>query len=384
MGTRKKARNGEGSFRIVRDKWNYRFTYTNEFGERKVKGFTAITQEECLILAENFLEKNELAKSGINLDLTIPELLHEKFDNDFKKNYTAEQGYDRNLQTLKIIEAHPIANVPIVDITTGQMEKFLQKITSYSDNVIKKVYQQMKMAFKIAKERGLIEKNILEIYDLRRPNSSKRTKEVKGFTIEEQKRFTNALAEYKVKYRHPDFRLQMLIELNSGMRMGEINAMKPADIDWNRNVIHVRRTVSKGLGGRLFINDTTKTENGMRDVPISSHLEPLLRQAINNMKDNPEGVIFYDYTGEKIISTERVNAQFRSILKKADISPRGQHALRHTFATRCIESGIPAVVLKNWMGHSDIHMTLDVYADVFSSMNNDAINKLSEHLKDVR
>lgn len=178
-------------------------------------------------------------------------------------------------------------------------------------------------------------------------------------------------------------RYQYRIQTRAG-KIKKVRGLKGLYLRYCYLLGYVRRTVSKGLGGRLFINDTTKTENGMRDVPISSHLEPLLRQAINNMKDNPEGVIFYDYTGEKIISTERVNAQFRTILKKADISPRGQHALRHTFATRCIESGIPAVVLKNWMGHSDIHMTLDVYADVFSSMNNDAINKLSEHLKDVR
>ena len=61
----------------------------------------------------------------------------------------------------------------------------------------------------------------------------------------------------------------------------------------------------------------------------------------------------------------------------------GQHALRHTFATRCIESGIPAVVLKNWLGHKDIHMTLDVYTDVFSSMNNGALDKFDKYINAI-
>ena len=62
---------------------------------------------------------------------------------------------------------------------------------------------------------------------------------------------------------------------------------------------------------------------------------------------------------------------------------RGQHSLRHTFATRCIEAGIDAVVLKKWMGHTDIHITLDTYADVFDSMHNSSINKLGNHMTTI-
>ena len=53
----------------------------------------------------------------------------------------------------------------------------------------------------------------------------------------------------------------------------------------------------------------------------------------------------------------------------------GQHALRHTFATRCIEAGIAPVVLKKWMGHTNIHITLDTYADVFDRMYTDSVEK---------
>ena len=73
------------------------------------------------------------------------------------------------------------------------------------------------------------------------------------------------------------------------------------------------------------------------------------------------------------------HSYFRRLCVKADIEPRGQHALRHTFATRCIEAGVPAVVLKTWMGHTDIHITLDTYADVFNRMNNDAMKKFEDY-----
>ena len=56
------------------------------------------------------------------------------------------------------------------------------------------------------------------------------------------------------------------------------------------------------------------------------------------------------------------------------------HVLRHTFATRCIESGIPPVVLKTWLGHKDIPVTLDTYTDVSKSMDNDAVKKFDEYI----
>jgi len=76
-----------------------------------------------------------------------------------------------------------------------------------------------------------------------------------------------------------------------------------------------------------------------------------------------------------------INSTFKRLLKKADITDRGQHALRHTFATRCIEAGVPAIVLRDWMGHANISVTLDTYADVFSGMNNDAMRRFEAHFR---
>ena len=99
------------------------------------------------------------------------------------------------------------------------------------------------------------------------------------------------------------------------------------------------------------------------------------------MKDNPEGVLFYNHNKNAVISTNQVNSFYKRLCKKVGLETEGQHALRHTFATRCIESGIPPVVLKKWLGHKDIHVTLDTYADVFDRMNFNAVEKLEEHIE---
>lgn len=85
-----------------------------------------------------------------------------------------------------------------------------------------------------------------------------------------------------------------------------------------------------------------------------------------------------------VIATQQVNCYYKRLCRKTNIDVRGQHALRHTFATRCIEAGVPAVVLKNWMGHTNIHITLDTYADVFNRMNNNAMKKVEDYSTAIR
>ena len=94
----------------------YRFTYTDEYGNRKVKSVTGVSENHCLERAEEFLARLRQKLEGINLDATIPELLYEKIKSDFRKNYTGEQGYERNLRTIETIDKSAIGQMPIADI----------------------------------------------------------------------------------------------------------------------------------------------------------------------------------------------------------------------------------------------------------------------------
>lgn len=380
---KQKKENGSGTFRIVNGKYNYRFFYIDEFGEKKRKSFSGVTKDECLQRAEEFLEKQEKRAAAVDPDITIPELLRRKYEEDYAMNFVGEQGYARNLGGIALLERSGFGKMPIVDITEMQIKSFLRSMTKYSDSVIKKTYQQLTAAFKVAVEKGIIEKNPMDASDIRRPKSSKKPKDVRGLTQEEQARFLEALRDFKIPRNRNEYKLQLLIELYSGMRMGEINALKPENIDFENGLIHVRSTVSRGLEYRVFIKEGAKTDAGIRDIPINKALEPVLQEAMERKRRNPLGLVFYDHLKNDLITTSQVNCFFHRICKKAGISVRGQHALRHTFATRCIEADVPPVVLKKWLGHKDIHMTLDIYADVFDSMHNSAMEKFEGHVLDM-
>lgn len=381
--TKKKKENGAGSFRQRGEKLEYRVTYYDLLGNRKNKSFTGKNEEECYIKAEVFFTNLEKEKRGGTKNATIPEILRLKYKIDLQKNYLAEQGYSRNLDFLKIIEDSKIGKKPIRKITHEELEFYVTSLARYSNSVIEKLYLQLKQAYKEGIRKGFVEKDLLDLYDIRAPRSDKPTKKIRGMTEQEQRIFIKGLLEYPVPVHGSNYKKQLLIELYTGMRMGEINALKPEDIDFKRNTIHVHKTISIGLNRRRFISDTAKTDAGNRYVPINDLVKPILIEAIEEMRDNPEGLIFYDYRKNGLITTQQVGSYFTRVCMSLKLPFTGQHSLRHTFATRCIEAGINAVVLKTWLGHTDIHVTLDTYSDVFDRMNHNAIAQYEKYINNI-
>ena len=371
---------GSGSFRKRGSKYEYRVSYSDNNGMTRSKSFSGRTQRECYKRAEDFFIELERQKLGTDKGNTISAILRTKYQADFEMNFIAEQGYNRNLEFLRILEDSPVSQIPIYDVTVDDLERYMKRIINYSNSVIEKLHLQIKQAFKEGVRRGFITDNIMEIHEIRRPKSNKPTKKVRGLTEEEQKLFTEALENYPIPKHGQHYKRQLLIELYTGMRMGEINALAPEDIDFNRSLIHVHKTVSTGLNNRSFISDTTKTDAGNRYVPINNLVKSILEESVGDMKSNPEGLIFYNHRRGSIINTSQVNSYFNRVAEKAGIDITGQHSLRHTFATRCIEAGITPVVLKTWLGHTDIHVTLDTYSDVFDRLNHKSISQFEGYM----
>lgn len=381
---KKRAERGSGTFRTRSNGTiEYRITYKDEFGLSKRKSFSGSSEEECYQKYEKFLEDQQKLMKGIDVYATIPQIIEERYKLDYRLNYVGEQGFSRNMETLNILKRSMIAHIPIAEITKQHLLAYLASITHYSNSVIQKCFQQLKMAFNEAKEQGIIEKNIITDREIKCPKSDKPDKKVRGYTPEEQKCLVEAITNHKVPYGRNNYKLQLLVELYTGMRMGEINALRPDDVDFDRNVIHIRRTISKGANSRAFIKEGTKTYAGSRTVPMSKDARDVLSQAIAEMKRNPENLIFYDHNKNDIVTTNQVNGFFKRLCEKHGILFNGQHALRHTFATRCIESDIQPVVLKTWLGHTDIHITLDTYSDVFDGLNHESITKFDNHINSI-
>lgn len=387
MPRRKKqvrAKNGEGTFRTLPSgKREYRISYKDIYGQPARKSFSGWDEQECLDKCAEFMKELDRMMNGVDVNATIVEILENKYKEDFEMNFVGEAGYWRNIETLNMMRKRGIGNMPIKDVNKYHIMSYLKEITDYANGTISKSYLQLKQAFEIATDKEIIPKDLMRSRDIKCPKSNKPDKKVTGYTKEEQQMIEEALADHKIPSGRNTYKLQILIELYTGMRMGEINALRPEDIDLERKLVHVSRTVSVGMNNVHRIKEGAKTDAGTRAIPINKKAEAVLRQALDEKKDNPLGLLFYDYNKDAIIGTNQVNCFFRRICDKYGIPVKGQHALRHTFATRCIESGVQPVVLKKWMGHTDIHVTLDTYADVFDRMNDNAIELFDEYMDEI-
>lgn len=126
------------------------------------------------------------------------------------------------------------------------------------------------------------------------------------------------------------------------------------------------------------MGDTTKTYASKRTVPIPDFLIPSIKEQLEVAKENK------DKYNDHYISHSVANSRLKRILKSTlgmeakDIST---HSLRHTFATRCIEAGMSAVVLQRLIGHTDISITLNTYTSVFNRFKESELEKVMEYYK---
>ena len=368
--TRKHYReeNGSGSWYLdkKKDLWRYSKTLVID-NEKKRVAFYGKTKEECLTKFTAFQEEAGLISYEFSIESTIPEMLETIYYIDFKKGVTHIPGYSRNVETTKRIENSPIGCVPIKDINRLQLEKYFGDISYLSQSYINKLWQAVRLAYRTADYHKIINDNPFNDPSFKKPKSSRKVKEVHAFTRVEQELFLEQLLNYKPKKGYCNYVPQFLIELALGMRMGEINALTTDDIifnDDNSGVINVNKTIANDGKYKPFMNDTTKTKAGTRKVEFDSKIGSVIKQAIEDMYPNEYDAIFYNHRTNSLISTSQVNDSFSRFCKKAGVESNGQHMLRHTFATRCIENGVPPAVLSKWLGHEKITTTLDTYTDV--------------------
>ncbi len=152
-----------------------------------------------------------------------------------------------------------------------------------------------------------------------------------------------------------------LIALNTGMRIGEVCALRWSDIDFNNRLIHIRHTISRVYDGTSeqktkLILDTPKTRSSQRDLPMTETLISILSKAFENRKS-----VFVVSENEKFVSPRTFDYNFRKMLKRNGLEVVNFHTLRHTFATRCAEFGMDAKALSRLLGHSTVNISLDVY-----------------------
>lgn len=143
----------------------------------------------------------------------------------------------------------------------------------------------------------------------------------------------------------------------TGMRQGELLALRWRDVDWEAKRIRVRRSYVRGHW------DTPKSRSGERSVPLATRVAVELRRHREQTRV-PDGddLVFAHPERGAVLPHGPLVRRFKKALKAAGVRPVRFHDLRHTFGTRVAASGAPMRMLQEWMGHRDYRTTL-IYAD---------------------
>lgn len=156
--------------------------------------------------------------------------------------------------------------------------------------------------------------------------------------------------------------LGILICLNTGLRIGEVCALRWENIDFETRRIHLEKTIeriySKEENKTIVIIDTPKSITSVRTIPINSKLYNILKQIRGKSKKTD-----FVLTGSSEHYVEPRNYQYylKEILKRSKVKKYKFHTLRHTFATNFIEAGMDIKSLSEILGHADVSITLNIY-----------------------
>ncbi|MDO5571654.1 MAG: tyrosine-type recombinase/integrase [Bacteroidales bacterium] len=261
------------------------------------------------------------------------------------------------------------------ELREEQVQVFvLKKLNAgLSAKTIKDILIVLKMVMKFGVKNEWI--NYHE-WDIKYPTVQS-NKEIEVLTIKNHKRILNFI--------HDNFTFKNLgiyVCLSTGLRIGEICALKWSDIDINTGTITVKRTIERiyiieeeKKYTQLVIN-TPKTQNSFREIPMCKELISIIKPLKKIVNEE-----FYILTNENEATEPRTYRNYyKKLMEKLDIPPLKFHSLRHSFATRCIESNCDYKTVSVILGHSNISTTLNLYVHPNMEQKKKCINKMLKSL----
>lgn len=262
------------------------------------------------------------------------------------------------------------------EIENEDIQKFVfQKLDQgLSQKSIKDILIVMKMVLKFGAKNKWIE---FTSFDVQYP-TVRETHSIDVLSRTHQKKVMGYIQE------HFTFRnLGVYICLCSGMRIGEICALTWEDIDTDNGIINIRKTIQRiyviegGERRTELLIDTPKTKNSIREIPISRDLLRMLKP----FKKIVNPAFFVLTNDSKPTEPRTYRSYYKNLMRSLEIPDIKFHGLRHSFATRCIESKCDYKTVSVLLGHSNISTTLNLYVHPNLEQKKKAIDQMFKALK---
>jgi integrase len=290
---------------------------------------------------------------------------------EIKKGEMRPRSY-RRYESLHdtFIKKAPFANKRLTEVTYSDLRIWYNELQSSGTSAKTVAYLNMliKASFVAAADDRLTTYNPTGKIRFR---EDKNNKKARALSRSEQTRLVQHL-------QHNDHELGelFLIDLATGLRLGEALGLRWTDIDFDEGVVRVRRSLEriKTKNGYIDRESVTKTPSSIRDVPIPT---PILGMLERRKKDD-NSLVFPDKKTGGYIFNKRPLRHIQRLCEELGLPAVTFHDLRHTYCTRLFEAGVPLKTVQHLLGHSDIAITAAIYTHVMKEVATDAVRKLDE------
>lgn len=327
----------------------YGYVYGKSYREAREKKNTAIV---CISNESNTKQYNE----SINFEILAKRWLQMK---EVKVKASTLEKYRYMIERYLLPKA---SHIVLKDLTAGDIDRILFEIYKADDMALS--VSTMRTIVYITKSMlnyGRTTTDIPPVYcSFKLPTNNQA--DICVFSDEEEKQLFAYIERNPIRPH-----IGIAICLYSGLRIGEICALKGKDIDLEKNTLSVSKTVQRlhidreeGQKTRLVV-DAPKSYKSIRKIPIPSFLAEFLKENEIGLTDEK---CYLMSNSNKAYDPRTMHNYYKRCLEHIGIPDRKFHCLRHTFATNCIKLGFDVKTLSELLGHSDVSITLNKYVHI--------------------
>lgn len=370
------SKRGENIYKRKDGRWEGRYIKSHEGGKIHFGYVYGKTYREV---------KQKIIGSAQNVDISVMQNVPELTTGTF--GATALEGLSVSRNQLKessyvkyriVINNHllPVfGDCQISDITRDDVSQFCNLLLSEENDTTA-------LSPKTASSIMCVLKNI---FDYAAQVKQYATVDLRGISIRQPQRQLRVLSLSEQQKLSEHLRnnlnlhnLGILICLYTGLRLGEICALRWEDVNFEEKAIYVHQTMQRlqctesGESKTQILISNPKSNSSVRRIPIPDELFNLIAQY-----RFPENAYFLTGTSKQYVEPRNMQNKFKRAVKDCGIENVNFHTLRHTFATRCVELGFDIKSLSEILGHSSVNITLNRYVHPSMELKQQNMNKLS-------